>query len=160
MGSSPTASTIPRWPNREGRRLKQRLSWLSGPRRSRRRYAWMGDMHYNESPVGTPVFVEMRQSCAQRICLIINSGSVVNNGRHCTRTGLFGGITRRKHPNKDTPANKHYVRISCRASPRETLQEGAALEMRVRIPPESQWPRLQPRNTKAVNDRVTRRLCH
>ena len=34
-----------------------------------------------------------------------------------------------------------YIRISCRASPRETLQEGAVLEMRVRIPPESQWPR-------------------
>ena len=35
------------------------------------------------------------------------SDSVVNNGRHCTQTGLFGGITRRKHPVKDTPANKH-----------------------------------------------------
>ena len=33
--------------------------------------------------------------------------SVVNNGRRCTQTGLFGGITRRKHPVKDTPANKH-----------------------------------------------------
>lgn len=34
-----------------------------------------------------------------------------------------------------------YIRISCRASPRETLQEGAASEIRVRIPPESQRPR-------------------
>jgi len=33
--------------------------------------------------------------------------SVVNNGRHCTQTGLFGGIPRRKHHNKDTPTNKH-----------------------------------------------------
>lgn len=32
---------------------------------------------------------------------------VVNNGRHCTQTGLFGGIYRRKHHNKDTPTNKH-----------------------------------------------------
>lgn len=35
------------------------------------------------------------------------SDSVVNNGRHCTQTGLFEGTTCGKHLNKDTTANKH-----------------------------------------------------